>query len=412
MQKTATREKLWTKDFVIVSVINFFIFLAHFLLFVTIASFAVDAFHATTDLAGLVAGMFIIGALVGRVVTGRFIEGIGSKKILIAGALSCIFSSALYFVAASLPLLIMIRLLHGITFGVVSTATGTMVAQIIPPLRRGEGIGFYSMGAILAVALGPLIGIFLIHHTDFNMIFACTLLLAAMSFALSFTVSSPIYDAPVPDPSVREGTFKLTDYLEYRSIPISIIILLAGFSYSGVLTFISLYAKEIHLEKAASFYFLVYAITLMISRPFSGRLMDLKGADFVVYPCLFLYAAGMLIFGLSVTGIMLLAAAILFALGYGNFFSCAQALSIKDVPPHRMGLAVTTYFIFVDLGFGLGPYVLGLFVPHTGYRGLYLMMTLVILSSVLLYYVLLSRRGLTLPVRQTMPLLSETENTD
>jgi MFS family permease len=109
---------------------------------------------------------------------------------------------------------------------------------------------------------------------------------------------------------------------------------------------------------------------------------------------------------------MLLAAAILFALGYGNFFSCAQALSIKDVPPHRMGLAVTTYFIFVDLGFGLGPYVLGLFVPHTGYRGLYLMMTLVILSSVLLYYVLLSRRGLTLPVRQTMPLLSETENTD
>ena len=110
MQKTATREKLWTKDFVIVSVINFFIFLAHFLLFVTIASFAVDAFHATTDLAGLVAGMFIIGALVGRVVTGRFIEGIGSKKILIVGALSCIFSSALYFSAISQPLLLMIRL--------------------------------------------------------------------------------------------------------------------------------------------------------------------------------------------------------------------------------------------------------------------------------------------------------------
>ena len=73
MQKFKKREKLWTKDFVIVSVINFLIFLAHFLLFVTIASFAVDAFGATTDLAGLVAGMFIIGALIGRVVTGRFI---------------------------------------------------------------------------------------------------------------------------------------------------------------------------------------------------------------------------------------------------------------------------------------------------------------------------------------------------
>ncbi len=412
MQKFKKREKLWTKDFVIVSVINFLIFLAHFLLFVTIASFAVDAFGATTDLAGLVAGMFIIGALIGRVVTGRFIEGIGSRKVLIAGALSCIFTSALYFAALSLPLLIAFRFFHGISFGVISTATGTMIAQVIPPLRRGEGIGFYGMGAILAVALGPFIGIFLIHHADFNMIFACTLVLAVMSFALSFTVSNPVYEVPARSHSVPEGAFRLTDYLEYRSIPISIIILLAGFSYSGVLTFISLYAKEIQLEKAASFYFLVYAVTLMISRPFSGRLMDIKGADFVAYPCLFLYAAGMLMFGLSVTGIMLLAAAILLALGYGNFFSCAQTLSIKDVPPHRMGLAVTTYFIFVDLGFGLGPYVLGLLVPHTGYRGLYLTMTLVVLASILLYYLLLSKKGLTKPVRQTMQVLNDAEKTD
>ena len=412
MQKIEKREKLWTKDFIIVSVINFFVFLAHFLLFVTIASFAVDTFGATTDLAGLVAGMFIIGALIGRVVTGRFIEGIGSRKVLIAGAFSCILSSLLYFIAANLPLLTVFRFLHGVTFGVVSTATGTMIAQIIPPLRRGEGIGFYGMGAILAVALGPFIGIFLINHTDFRMIFVCTLVLAVVSFALSFTVSSPIYEAPARESSTKERAFRLTDYLEYRSIPISIIILLAGFSYSGVLTFMSLYAKEIHLEKAASFYFLVYAITLMISRPFSGRLMDIKGADFVAYPCLFLYTAGMLMFGLSVTGIMLLAAAILLALGYGNFFSCAQALAIKDIPPHRMGLAVTTYFIFVDLGFGLGPYILGLFVPHTGYRGLYLMMTLVILTAVLLYYLLLSRKGLTRPVRETIQVLNDTEDMD
>lgn len=412
MSKIEKREKLWTKDFVIVSVINFFVFLAHFLLFVTIASFAVDNFGATTDLAGLVAGMFIIGALIGRIVTGRIIEGIGSRKVLIAGAFSCILSSLLYFIAANLPLLTVFRFVHGVTFGVVSTATGTMVAQIIPPLRRGEGIGFYGMGAILAVALGPFIGIFLIHHTDFRMIFVCTLILAVMSFALSFTVASPVYEAPTREPSAKGGSFRLKDYLEYRSIPISIIILLAGFSYSGVLTFISLYAKEIHLEKAASFYFLVYAITLMISRPFSGRLMDIKGADFVAYPCLFLYTAGMLMFGLSTTGIMLLAAAILLALGYGNFFSCAQALSIKDVPPHRMGLAVTTYFVFVDLGFGMGPYILGLFVPYTGYRGLYLMMTLVILTSVLLYYLLLSKKGLTRPVRQTIQVLNDAEDMD
>lgn len=392
MQQVMNQGKLWTKDFITVSVINFFVFLAHFLLFVTIASFAVDAFHASTGMAGLVAGIFIIGALIGRLATGRFIEHIGSKKVLTVGAIFCIITSALYFAAINLQLLIIIRLLHGISFGAVSTATGTIVAQIIPPGRRGEGIGFYSIGAILAVALGPFIGIFLIHHADFRMVFAFITFLTAVSFVLSFAVNKPVYETPEPDAAGTAGLLRLSDFLEFKAIPISIIILVIGFSYSGLLTLISLYAKEIRLERAASFYFLVYAVTVLVSRPFSGRLMDLKGPDYVVYPCLILYAAGMLLFSQAATGTALLSAAVMIALGYGNFISCAQAVSIKDVEPHRMGLATTTYFIFVDLGFGLGPYVLGALVAHTGYRGLYVIMTFVILAAIPLYYFLLRQK--------------------
>lgn len=400
MRQVTDREKLWTKDFVTVSVINFFVFLAHFLLFVTIAAFAVEQFKASIGMAGLVAGIFIIGALIGRLATGRIIEGIGSKKVLIFGTILCILTSALYFASINLMLLIVFRFLNGAAFGVAGTATGTIVAQIIPARRRGEGIGFFSIGAILAVALGPFIGIFLIHHADFRMIFVFTLFLAVVSFALSFAVHKPVYETPGTDSASEAGRFRLSDYLEYKAIPISVIILVIGFSYSGLLTLISLYAKEIHLERAASFYFLVYALTVLVSRPFSGRLMDMKGANYVVYPCLLIYAAGMLLFSQIVLGAMLLAAAVMIALGYGNFISCAQAIAIKDVPPHRMGLATTTYFIFVDLGFGLGPYVLGLIVPLTGYRGLYFMMTFVILAAVALYYFLLGKKGASASTRR------------
>ncbi|NLA42283.1 MAG: MFS transporter [Smithella sp.] len=390
-------KKLWTKDFVTIAVINAIVFLTHFLLIVTIASYAVDEFHASTDVAGLVAGVFIIGALIGRLGTGRIIEGIGSKKVLLASTMLFIVTSALYFAAVSLSLLIIIRLLHGIVFGTASTATGTIVAQIIPPSRRGEGIGFYSIGAILAVAVGPFIGIFLIHHTNFRMIFALTSLLAMTSFALSFAVNKPVYEAPAPEFAAADGRFRLSDFLEYKAIPISLIILIIGFSYSGLLTLISLYAREIRLEKAASFYFLVYSVAVLVTRPLSGRLMDIRGANFVVYPCLLLYAAGMLVFSQATAGIMLLAAAVLIAMGYGNFFSCAHALSIRGVPPHRMGLAITTFFIFVDLGFGVGPYLLGALVGVTGYRGLYVIMTFVILASIPLYHVLLGRKENRLP---------------
>lgn len=386
-------ERLWTKDFVTVSVVNFLVFLTHFLLMVTIASYAVDKFQASTNMAGLVVGIFIIGALIGRLGTGRIIEDAGSKRVLIVSTLFFIITSALYFAATNLTLLIIIRFIHGVVFGAASTATGTIVAQIIPNSRRGEGIGYYSIGAVIAVALGPFAGVLLIQQTDFRMIFMVISILAAGSFAMSFVVNKPIYKSPEQDQVKAVKSFQISNFLEFKAIPISIIILVIGFSYSGVLAFISLYTKQIHLENVASFYFLVYAITVLISRPFSGRLFDMKGAKYVVYPCLFIFAVGMLLFSQANHGITLLLAGAVIGLGYGNFISSAQAISIKEVPPHRLGLATSTYFIFVDLGFGVGPYLLGSLIPFTGYRGLYLLMTVVILAAIPLYYFLIGRKA-------------------
>lgn len=387
------KERLWTKDFVTVSGINFLVFLTHFLLLVTVASYAIDKFHASTNIAGLVAGIFIIGALIGRLGTGRVIEDVGSKRVLIVSTVFFIITSALYFAAINLTLLIIIRFIHGIAFGAASTATGTIVAQIIPDSRKGEGIGYYSIGAILAVALGPFMGVLLIHLADFKMIFMVTSVLAAGSFAISFVVDKPIYESSEHYPVNAVKGFQASNFLEFKAIPISIVILVIGFSYSGLLTFISLYAKQIHLEKVASFYFLVYAITVLISRPFSGRLFDIKGANFVVYPSLVLFAVGMFLFSQANHGMAILLAGGVIGLGYGNFISTAQAISIKEVPPHRLGLATSTYFMFVDLGFGIGPYLLGSLIPFTGYRGLYLMMTIVILATIPLYYYLHGKKA-------------------
>ena len=104
------------------------------------------------------------------------------------------------------------------------------------------------------------------------------------------------------------------------------------------------------------------------------------------------FALGMLLFSQAGHGISLLLAGALIGLGYGNFISCAQAISIKDVLPHKLGLATATFFIFVDLGFGVGPYLLGFLIPFTGYRGLYLIMAILILATIPLYYFLYGRK--------------------
>lgn len=386
-----SKEKLWTKDFTIVSVVNFLIVLVYFLLMVTIAGYAVDQFGASTSVAGLVSSIFIIGSLIGRLVTGRMIEDVGSKKTFRIGLILFILTTALYFVTTNLPLLLINRLLHGVAVGVASTATGTIIAQTVPRTRRGEGIGFFSLSNVLATAIGPFMGMLFIRYGDFQLIFIFNLIVAAVCFAVSFAVNISGLSSSKKDNEQAEKGFKLSNYLEYRAVPISFVALVVGFSYSGVLSFLSFYAEEINLVDAAGFFFLVYSIMMLLSRPFSGRLMDVKGANIVIYPCLIVFAVGMVLFSQAYYGVVLLVAAALIGLGYGNFVSVAQTVSIQVSPPHRFGLATSTFYILYDLGLGAGPYLLGFLVPVTGYRGLFLCMAGVIGISILLYYFLHGR---------------------
>lgn len=117
------KPKLWTKDFIFISTINFFLTLFFYLLMVTIVVYATQEFQASTSNAGLVAGIFVIGVLAGRLLSGRYIAQIGTKKLLFIGLILMTITSLLYFVVSSLSLLIINRLLHGFTFGIAATAT-------------------------------------------------------------------------------------------------------------------------------------------------------------------------------------------------------------------------------------------------------------------------------------------------
>ena len=116
--------------------------------------------------------------------------------------------------------------------------------------------------------------------------------------------------------------------------------------------------------------------------------MDIRGGNSVVYPGLVLFAIGMLVLSQANSSITFLVAAAIIGLGYGNFQSSTQAIAIKVTPPHRMGLANSTYFIFLELGLGLGPFILGSLVPLIGYGGLYLSMVALIILVIPLYFML------------------------
>lgn len=383
-----TREPLWTRNFITISIVFFLVALVFYLLMVTMASYAASAFSVTESMAGLVTGIFIIGALTGRIFTSKLMSRIGSKRTLLMGLGLFTLGSGLYFFAVNIPLLLTIRFFHGMSTGITLNASATLVALMVPFARRAEGIAYFSTASVLSTALGPFLGIFLLEKAGLHFIFGFCLTLSLISFTLSLRLSTPAIDTGANPP--QKG-FKLSDTFEVTALPISLIIMLLGFSYSSILSFITLYAKAVDLVWAASFYFVVYAITIILTRPFTGRLMDLRGANLVAYPTLLAYFAGMILLSQSRHGVALLLAAAIIGFGFGNVSSVAQTLSISRVPSARISVATTTYFIFLELGLGLGPYLLGTLISLTGYRVMYLSMSGVIIVAALLYHLFYGR---------------------
>jgi MFS family permease len=389
-----TQAKLWTKDFIIVSSVNFFLTLIFYLLMVTIAVYAVDEYAATTSQAGLVTGIFIIGTLIGRLFIGRMIDTIGRKRMLMMGLIFFTLTTLLYFLNFGITFLLFTRFLHGVSLGMASTASGTIVAQIIPARRKGEGIGYFSMSTTLATAFGPFIGLFMSQHTSFHIIFLFCLVLGVVNLINGFFVYVPPLEPSTATTTAKSDSkgIKLSSFIEPKALPIALITLVISFYYSSVLSFINFYAMEINLVEAASLFFIVYSIAVLLSRPFTGRLIDLKGANYVMYPGFFLLGAGLLLLSTAGNSLTLLCAGALIGLGFGNMQSCSQAIAVKLTPPHRMGLATSTFFIFLDAGLGFGPYILGFIIPLTGYSTLYVILGILSLATVVLYYFLYGKK--------------------
>ncbi|WP_243298618.1 MFS transporter [Bacillus litorisediminis] len=380
------KPRLWTKDFIIVSSVNFFLYLIFYLLMVTVALYAVEKYHASESQAGLVTGIFIIGTLIGRLFIGRIIDQMGYKKFLYIGLAFFTLTSFLYFFKLGITFLLINRFVHGIALGVASTATGSIVARIIPAARKGEGIGFYSLSVTLATAIGPFIGLFMSQHTSYQMIFSFCLILGIISLLIGIFLYIPAAEAR-SSASELKG-FKLSGFIEPKAVPISIVAMILGFCYSSVLSFINFYAIELELIEAASFFFIVYAAAIIVSRPFTGRLMDVKGANYVMYPAFVLFGGGLLILSTAEVSLTFLLAGILIGLGFGNMQSVTQAIAIKLTPSHRMGLATSTFFILIDAGYGFGPYLLGFVIPLAGYNLLYAILGVTVLATAILYFFL------------------------
>ena len=366
--------------------INFFILLNFYLLATSVTVYALEEFQASASGAGFASSIFVLGAFISQLLAGRYVESYGRRKLLLGGLTVFFLTSLLYFPANSLALTMIVRLLHGLAFGVVGTANITAAMDLVPPHRRGEGSGYFSLSNATAAAVGPFLSLFILRHADFDFIFLSGLLLALAAFAAAPFAAVPETNLTADERKALAKGFHPRYFIEPHALPIAGLMAFVGVAYSGILTFLNPYAIETGLVEAAGLYFVVYAVCVFVSRPLFGKLQDTRGDSAVVYPSLACFGLSLLLLSAADGGITLLLSAGFLAFGYATMISGGRTIVLKRTPRHRYGMANSTYNASIDSGYGVGPFLLGLTVPFIGYRGMFLVLAILVAVLIPFYY--------------------------
>ena len=378
------KEKLFNTGFITITTINFIVFLIYYCFVVITAKFATSELGANPAQAGFAAGIYIIGTLIARLYIGKKLELIGRKQMLRFGAIIYLITTIAYLISTNIIILDTVRFLNGFAYGTISTAANAIVTAYIPESRNGEGINYYGLSTSLAAAIGPFIGILLLPIVGFKSVII-------LAIVLSVLVTVACYLFPVQNIELTDdhkkllNSWSLNTFIEYKVLFISIVAFLIGLSYSSVLGFLSIYADNLGLSTAGAFFFVVYALIITFTRPFAGQIFDAKGENAVMYPSFIFLAIGLLTLSFTTTSFMLLLSGALIGLGYGTFMSNGQAVCLKLVEASKVSIALSTYFIGLDLGLGFGPYALGTVHSFLSYSGIYVLCAVLTVAVAILY---------------------------
>lgn len=376
---------LWTRDFISITIINFLIFFSFQMLQPTLPIY-VKQLGGGDAIIGLTTGIFTVSALFTRPYSGLKLDQMGRKTVFLVGIGICMVSILSYSLFPVIGLIILFRLLHGFGWGASSTASNTIASDCIPKERFGEGMGYFSLSSSLAMAIAPATGLTLISNYNIHLLFFSSTGLILVAFLLVFFRQYKKNDPTEKVPVVKASVEKVALY-EKSSIRPAIIIFFVAVTYGAITSFVALYAAERGISNIGLF-FMIYAISLILSRPGLGKLNDRFGSNYVMIPGLIAIMVAMILLSQATTQLMFLMVAFIYGVGFGATQTTMQTMAVANAEPWRRGAANATFFTGFDSGIGLGAMCLGAVASHLGYSLMYLWGAGSIAIAFILYFLM------------------------
>ena len=351
------KEKLFTPGYGCMLVANFMLFFGFWLLIPVLPFYLTETFGCTPSSIGFILCCYTVAALCMRPFSGYLLDTFARKPLYLIAYL--VFTTIFlgYILAGTLTLFIALRFVHGLAFGTVTVGGNTIVIDIMPSARRGEGLGYFGLTNNLAMSIGPMVGLFMHNnHCPFNIIFACALS-ASIIGLLSASLVKTSYK-----PTIKRPPLSLDRFLLIKGIPAGIALLLLSVPYGMTTNYVAMYAQQIGIKAETGFFFTWMAIGMAVSRIFSGKWVD-KGyvtqvisiGFYLITSCFFLLAfcSNLIIWNHMVCTWLFFIIALGLGIGFGIMFPAYNTLFVNLAPNNQRGTATSTYLTSWDVGIGI-----------------------------------------------------------
>lgn len=382
--KRVTKQRLFTKDFIILMIINFLVMTAITTQMGTLPLY-VSHLGGNSIMSGLVVGIWGLAALCARIPVGKILDSYGRKKLIFFGLAILMLDFSMLIFFSTVASLIVLRALQGIGNGTQSTAVATMVADKLPKQKVSVGLGYFSISQTLPTAIGPAIGLTIVKNFGFQSLFYFNLSLICIAFVLSFLVKDNYTHLEKTKYLTNTNTGVL-NLIRLKSVWIpSLIVFVVCFANSAVTLFLVQFGEQKNLSATVvGLSFTMQAIIGALVRVWFAKLYTYFRSYVLVIVGILMIASAYLMIAFGVTVEWFVSAGALIGFGFALLIPLMNAVVLQNIFSEQRGRVTAIFSSGTDVAYGLGAFMWGVVANFIGFFGVYCLTTIIIILTLLL----------------------------
>ncbi len=383
------KEKLFNKNYIFCCISNFLLNFSFFIVIPILALYLKETYETSGAKVGLILSVYVVSAMLIRPFSAYIIDSFPRKPFFVGSLALFALVFLSYNFASSIGMFVILRALHGLSFGATTIGSNTIVIDVIPSKYRGEGLGYFGLSNNFAMALGPIVGVTLHDSlpeaTRYVTIFSVAFALSIIG-VLAATQIQTKYRPPVERPALSLDRFFLI-----KGIPAGINLLMTSITYAVTMNYIYIYAKENSINITPGAFYTCMAIGIATSRIFSGKKVDrgflnrviIIGIAIATLAFFLLSTLPYLNFGDK--SVIFILSALILGCGYGTIFPAYNTLFVALGRNDQRGSATSTYLTSWEVGAGIGIFCGGAITEYMQISSFYIIGTILNLSAIVLF---------------------------